>query len=137
MASAARDPAMEDIADDGGLEPLQGFFALENRQRIEQSLRRMLMHSIAGVDDRDIEMHGHQVRRSRRWMPHDNAVRAHGAQRVSGIDYRFALLDTRSGGLHERGCRSQGFRGKLKGGASAGGSFIEQQHDSLAPQQRT
>src|SRR5580692_7266732 len=96
MTSAARHTAMKNIADDGGLQALQRLLMLQDRERIEQSLRRMLVHAVSRVNDGDVEMLCHQVRRASRWMPHNDAIGAHGPQRVSRIEYGFAFLNAGS-----------------------------------------
>ena len=136
MAGAARHTAVDDVANDRRLQPLERLLVLQDREGVEQCLRGMFVHAVPGVNDGDVEMPRHQVRSARRRMPHDNAVRADRPQRVSGIEHRLAFFDARSGGLHERGHRAQRFCGELKRRAGPGRRFVKQQHDALAAQQR-
>ena len=46
-----QDAAVKEVADDCDLETRQLLLALTNRERIEQCLRRVLVHSVTGVDD--------------------------------------------------------------------------------------
>ena len=87
---------MVDIADDRDLQALERFLVLQDGEGIEQSLRRMLVHAVAGIDDGNVEVLRHQVRRARTGMANDDGVRAHRAQRVAGIEQGFAFLDARS-----------------------------------------
>src|ERR1700746_3631467 len=62
MAGTAGYSAVKNVSNDRCLQSFKGFFVLENGERVEQSLRRMFMHSVARIDDRDVEMRSHQVR---------------------------------------------------------------------------
>ena len=128
---------MVDIADDRNLQALERFFVFQDREGIEQGLGRVLVHAVAGVDDGNIEVLRQQVGRSGTGMANDDGVRAHCAQRGSGIEQRFALLDARPRGLHQSGDRAERLRRDLERGSRAGGSFVKQQHDALVAQQRT
>jgi hypothetical protein len=44
-------PAVRQVADDRDRQPGKASFPFENRERVEQRLRRMLVHAVAGVDD--------------------------------------------------------------------------------------
>ena len=134
MAGRARDPAVEDVPNDRDLQTLERFLMLQDGEGVEQGLRRMLVHSVTGIDDGNIEVLRHQVRRSRTRMPKDDRVRAHRAQSVAGVEQRFALLDARSRGLHQRGDGSKRLGGDLERRARASGRFVKQQHDALVAQ---
>ena len=47
----SRDPAMKYVADDDDAQALEALLVMCDGQRVEQSLRRMLMQSIAGIDN--------------------------------------------------------------------------------------
>jgi hypothetical protein len=137
VAGAAGDAAVKDVTDDGGLQTFERLFVFQNREGIEQRLRRMLMHAVAGVDDGDVEMLCHEVRRARGRMANDDTIRAHRPQSVPGIEKRLAFFDARSRGLHERGDRAQRFGGEFERRASAGRRLVKQKYDALAAEQRT
>ena len=69
VARTPRHPAVKDVANDRGLQPLQRFLVLQDRYRVEQRLRRMLVHSISGIHDGNVEMLRHEMRRAGRGMP--------------------------------------------------------------------
>ena len=137
MARAAGNAAVKNIADDGGLQSLQRLLVLQDGEGVEQRLRGMLVHAVPGIDDGDVEMLRHQVRRARRRVANHDAVGADGAQGVAGVEQGLAFFDARSGGLHQRGDGAERFRCEFKRRARAGGSFIKQKYDALAAQQRT
>ncbi len=110
---------------------------LQDGEGIEQRLGRMLVHAVTCIDNRDVKVPRHQVRGPCRRMAHDDAVRTHGAQGVSGIDHGFAFLDAGSGGLHKSGHGPQRLRGEFEGRTGAGGRFVKQKHDALSAQERT
>ena len=85
---------MKYVADDRRLQAVQRFLVFQNRDGIQQCLRGMLMHTVAGVDDGNIEMASHQVRSAGRWVPHHDAIGADGSKRVSGIEDGFSFFDT-------------------------------------------
>ena len=60
----SRHAAVIDVADDRDLQALERFLVAQNRVGIEQRLRGMLVHAIAGIDDRNIQMGRHQQRRA-------------------------------------------------------------------------
>ena len=47
----AQHAAVQQVADDGDLEALDALLVLADRERVEQRLRRVLVHAVAGVDD--------------------------------------------------------------------------------------
>ena len=71
--------------------PFQRCAAIQNRARVEQRLRRMLMRAVAGIDDRRFQMPLQKVRRAGCRVAHDDRVRPHRRQRVQRVDQRFAL----------------------------------------------
>ena len=137
MARGTGHAAVVDVADNRNLQSLERFLVLQDREGIEQSLGRMLVHAVAGIDDGNVEVLRHQVRRARGGMANHDGVRAHRAQRVAGVEQRFALLDARSRGLHQGGDGAQRLGGDLERRPRARGSFVKQQHDALVAQQRT
>jgi hypothetical protein len=55
---------MLDVTHDGDLEPVELPEPLADRQTVEERLRRVLVGSVAAVDDRDVEPFGEPPRRS-------------------------------------------------------------------------
>lgn len=59
---------------------------LANREDIQQSLCRVLVRAVSGVDHSSLEMFREQVRSSRTAMSHDNKVDSHRLNVPRGID---------------------------------------------------
>ena len=55
MNVGAGDPAEEDVAKNHDFPAAQAAEMLLHRERIEQTLRRVLVRAVAGVDDRNVE----------------------------------------------------------------------------------
>ena len=66
--------------------------AVANGQRVEQSLRGMLVRAVAGVDYRNFQMPSHKIRGAGRGVSHHETIRLHGIQVVGGVEQRFALF---------------------------------------------
>ncbi len=130
-------PAVIDVAHNGHLERFQRLLVAQDGVGVEQSLRGMFVHAVAGVDDRNIEVFRHQRGRSGAGMADDNHVRAHRAQGVSRVQQRLAFFDAGSAGKHQRGHRPHRFGSHFKGAAGAGRSFIKQKQHALPAQQGT
>src|ERR1051325_8875474 len=108
----------------------------QDRIRIQQPLRRMLMHTIAGIDDGNAQIAGKHVRSSGRWMPDNNTVSAKRLERLASVYQRLAFLNARGGCADYRGMRAQQLGGKFKGHAGTSGGFIEEKRNALASQER-
>src|SRR5437868_8920060 len=134
---AARHAAVIDIANDGYLQSLEIFLVPLDGVGVEQGLRRMLMHSVAGIDYRDVEVGRHQMRSARIRVADDNRVRAHRAQSVSGVQQRLAFFYAGTTGLYQCGDRAQRLGCDFKRSSSAGGGLVEQKDHALAAQQET
>ena len=78
--------AMKYVADNRDPKILQSFLVLQDRVCVEQSLRRVLMHSIAGIDHGYIEVLRHQQRRPGLRMANNNCVSPHRPQGVPRIE---------------------------------------------------
>src|ERR1700727_1374011 len=102
---------------------------------IKQALRRVFMHAVAGIDDGNLQVAREYMRRSRRWMAHNNAVRAERLQRFTSVDQRFAFFNTGGRGADHRGMRPQHLGGKFKRDARPSRRFIEEKRDALAAKQ--
>ena len=60
----AKHAAVQQIPDDDDFEPRQFLFGFEDREGVEESLRRMLMHPVTGIDDRCFHFPRDDVRRA-------------------------------------------------------------------------
>ena len=94
---------MQDIAEDGDVEILDGAQAVSNRQRIQQALRRMFVGAVAGVHHRNVQMPRNVMRRAGSRVPHHQAIRLHGVEIEDRVEERLALLQARGLGLQVHG----------------------------------
>src|SRR5690242_8384533 len=67
----ASDAAMRDVAEDGDVQIFERAFAVANGEGIEQTLGGVLVSSIAGIDNGDIEMTSDKIRGTRGGVAHD------------------------------------------------------------------
>src|SRR6266404_133608 len=124
------------IPENRDIEILDGAFAVANGEGIQQSLRRMFMGAIAGIDHWNIQTAGDVIRRARCRMTHHQTVRLHGIQVEGGIEKCFAFLQTGGLSLEIHGvCAEPGRRG-IKTDARARGSFKKSQRDGFSAQRR-
>ena len=98
---------MQNVADNAHPQPPQILFMPQHSEGIEQRLRGMLVHAVAGVDHWNVEISRGQVRRAGRRMPHHNGIGPGGAQCVNRIQQRLALLDGTCSGRDQRGHPAQ------------------------------
>ena len=120
MNGASSHAAVQDVANDGNLQSLEAFFVPLDGVGVEQGLRRMLMHTVAGINYGDVKVSGHQVRSARIGMAHDNNISSNRAQRISRIQQRLSLLDARATREHEDSGCSQRFGSNFEGCPGAG-----------------
>ena len=83
---------MGDVAADGDGQTFDAAFAAFNGQGVEQSLSRMLVRAVAGVDDGGVDFLGQQAGRARLGVADDQQVALHGVQGGGGVDQRLALV---------------------------------------------
>ena len=100
---------------------------------IEQSLRGMFVHAVAGIDDRNIQVRSHQVRCAGTGMANHNDVGAHGSEGIGRVQQRLALLDARSAGENQRSHGAHRLGGNLKRTARPRGCFVEKKEHAFAP----
>src|SRR5580704_663870 len=129
--------AVINVANDRHLEAFKIFLVTEDGIGIEQCLGWMLMHAIAGIYHRNIQMLGHEQGSAGQRMAHHDDIRTHGPQRVGRIKQRLALLDAGSTGELQRGHRNHGFRRDFERAAGARGGFVKQKQHALSAQQGT
>ncbi len=126
---------MRDIANDGYAQAFERCAAIQNRARVEQSLRGMFMRPVAGVDDGSFHVALQEVGRPRGGVAHDNRVRAHGGEGIQSVDQGLAFGDAGGLGGDRYGVRAEALGGDFETGAGARGGFEEQVHHHASAQQ--
>src|SRR5207244_11160488 len=96
----ARDPRVQDVADDRDVQALEAAELLLDRVQVEQRLSGMLVLPVAGVHDMRIRLARDEVRRTDLWMPDHDHVRVVGAERASRVLPLLALVDGGADHLH-------------------------------------
>src|SRR5438445_4748070 len=129
-------PAVQNIAQNRHVQIFDGAQPVPERQPGHQALRRMFVRAIARVHHRNIQMPGYIIRRSRRRMPHDQAVSHHRIHVQLGIQQRLALIHAGSLGLQVHGVGAQPRRGRSKADARARRVLKKCQCHSLSAQCR-
>ena len=134
------DARVSDVSQDGDIQIVQRAFAVANGQSVQETLRRMLMRAISGIDHGNFQMAGDKIRRSGGGVSHDETIRFHGVQIVCRVEKRFALFEAGSFGLqvHGVGAKARGGgaetqtsargifkKGKSYGFAAESGEFLE------------
>ena len=94
----------------------------------------MLVHTIPGIDNWDVEMRCQQLRSTRQRVSDHDRVRSDGAQRVASVQQRFAFFNTGATGLHKRGDCAQGLGRYFERSPGAGRGFVEEEHHAFAAQ---
>ena len=111
----ARDTAVQDVTANGDDQPFERAFAAADGQCVQQSLRRVLMATVAGIEDGAIHPVGDQLHGARAHMADHDHIGAHRIQRHGRIDQRFALLHARLGSVHVHHVRAKALAGNLEG----------------------
>ena len=131
----AGNPGVEDVADDAHPEAVEAREVLPDRVQVEQGLGRVLVGSVAGVDDAGLHPPGEPVRRPRRGVPHDDGVDPHGLQRLRRVLEGLALGQGGPGVAGEVDhVGREALGGKLEGDPGARRGLEEQVADGAAPQ---
>ena len=86
---------MKDIATDRNQQPFNVALVTADGERVEQSLGRMLVRAIAGIDHRTVNLARQQFDCAGCVMAHDNNIGVHGVERDCRIDQRLALAHRR------------------------------------------
>ncbi len=128
--------AVQQVADDGDLQAGEPALVRANRERVEQRLRRVLVHAVAGVDDRRAADAREQVRRARRGVPHHDHVGRHRLEVAHGVDERLALGHARGRGRDAERVGAQALLRDLERRARARARLEEEVHDRPAAQGR-
>ena len=95
-----RHAGVKNVAADGDDQALDVALVAADGERVEQSLRRMLVASVPRVDHGAIDLLRQQLDRARRMMAHYEDVRAHGVERHRRVDQGLALLYGRRAHRH-------------------------------------
>jgi len=99
----ARDAAVRDVADDDDAAASHVAQVPAPRVEVEQRLCRVLMGTVASVDDRDVEPLSNALGSASCAMSDNHQVRSHGFNRESGVLERLTLGE-------RRGTRREGHR---------------------------
>ena len=103
----ARDPAVEDVADDRHVEAVEPAERFAHREEVEERLGRVLPLAVAGIDDRRVRIPGDELRRADLRVPDDDCVRVVRRQRQHRVLERLALVQRRAGCLQRHHVRGE------------------------------
>ena len=109
---------------------------LTDRVQVEQRLGWVLVHAVAGVDDRCGHPARQAVRCAGRAVPDHDRIDAHRLDRLRGVLQALALLNRRPGYAEVHDVGGEALRGKLERRPRARRRFVEEVHDGLASQRR-
>ena len=132
----ARDPAVQDVADDRDVEPLELSEGGADREEIEQRLGRVLVLAVAGVHDGGARVARDQLRRADLRVPDDDRVRVVLRERQHGVLERLPLVDGRACGFQRHHVGREPLRRQLEAGRRAGRGLEEETEHQLPPQRR-
>ena len=114
---------MGDVADNGNAQPFKRAPTVKDRERVQQRLGGMLMGAVTCVDNRNRQVTGEKMRRTRCGMTHDDGIRTHCSHRIKGVDERFAFRHTGARGCDGDDVGAKTFCGDFEAGAGASGRF--------------
>ena len=132
----AGDTAVEDVADDRHVEPVEPSERLAHREEVEERLGRVLALAVAGVDDRRIRVAGGELRRTDLSVANDDRVGVVGRQREQRVLERLALVQRGAGGLQRHHVRRELLRSELEARRGARRRLEEEVEHELALQRR-
>ena len=125
---------MENVAADGDDQALDVALVAADGERVQQSLRGMLVASVPRVDHGAIDLLRQQLDRTRRMMAHHEDVWPHGVQRHRRVDQGLALLYGRRAHRHVHDVGAQPLAGELERALGPGRGFEEQIDQGAAAQ---
>src|SRR2546426_1831753 len=125
---------VEYIPDNGHLQSGDARLSLADRQQIEQPLGGMLVHPVAGVDDRASHRPAGHLGRPCHGVTDDDGIGTERFQRLHGINERLALLNAAPLHVAPDDIRSGALRRKLEGDLRPGARLIEQGDDGPSSQ---
>ncbi len=118
---------MQHVADDGDRQPGEILLVVADGVEIEQSLGRVGVAPVAGVDNVQVagNMARDQMRRAALRVPHHEHVRMHGREIVYRVEQGLALGMGGHGDVEVDDVGRQALGGDLERGAGAGGGLEE------------
>ncbi len=125
---------MRNIPEDRYIQVTQRALAVANRQRVQQSLRRMFVRAIARIHHGNLQMSRNEIRGTGGRMAHHKAIGLHGVQIVRGVQQCLTLFQARGFGLQIHGVRAQPRSSGAKTKARARGILEKGQHHGFAAQ---
>jgi len=132
----ARNPAVEDIAQDGHFQPRKAPLLLANGEGVQQRLGGVLMRAVARIDDAGVEDARKEMRRAGGAVADHDEVNVQRLQVARGVLEGLALPQRGSLGGEVDDVRRKSLLGQLEARAGAGGRLDEQVDDGLAAQRR-
>ena len=123
-----------DVAHDGYGQAFDPSLDFANGEQVEQALGGVLVLSVAGVDDRDLEAAGQVVGGSGGGMPAYDDIHAHGLDVADRVTEGFALRHGRLAGGELKDIGGQSLGREREARASPGGFLEERVHDDAASQ---
>ena len=133
---AARDAAVEDVADDDDPLPREIPELRAQRVRVEQALGRMCVSAVARIDHGRADALRDEIRRPRRPVPYDEDITAEGLERARGVEERFTLLDRRARRRDVHDVGRERLRRELEGDARACRGLGEEEDHRAAAERR-
>ena len=133
---------MQNVTDDGHREPAELMLVVADREQIQESLRRVRVTSIAGVDDVDVralprrQMLRDEMRRAALAVADDEHVGVHRDQVVDGIEQGLALTRRRDADVDIDDIGRQALGGDFKRRTRPRAVLEKEIEDRLAAQQR-
>ena len=106
----------------------------EDGAQVEQGLGGMLVHAVAGVEDRQAGLCFQQPGRAGGVVAQDDGFGSEGAQGEAGVFERLALFNAGTEAGDQRGVRAQRLCGQLEAGAGARGRLVKEQRDAALGQ---
>ena len=97
----------------------------EDGAQIEQRLSWMLVHAVAGVEDREAGFGLQQPGRARRVVAQDDGFRSESPQREAGVFKRLALFDAGAEAGNQRSVGTQAFGSQFKARPGARRGLVE------------
>ena len=132
----ARDPRVQDVADDRDVQALDAAEGLLDRVEVEQGLRRVLVLAVARVHDARLGDPRDELWRANVRVAQDDHVRVVGAERDRGVLQRLALVDRRAARLDRHRVRRESLRGELEARRRSRRRLVEDVDDEPAAQRR-
>ena len=128
--------AVEDVSEDGDVEPGDTALVLADGEGVEQALGRMLVGAVPGVDDVGAGETGEVVGRATGAVAEDDDVRVERLEVADGVAQGLALLEGAGLGREVDDIRAEPDRRELEADARAGARLDEEIHDRLATERR-